>query len=216
MGCLKRLLAGIGCLVVLVAAALAAWVYRDRLAAAYRRVRGIRDPAPVVYATPAAGGAARAAARLGELARRGGPAYVDLSAGDLAAVIDRELARAPRRALDSVAVALGEQRVRVRGSLDVSVLPRALLGPFARVLGPREPMTAGGRLSAPARGRVTWTVDELAIRDFRFPASVIPAIVRELRVPGARGAAIPIPLPAPVGDVRVSPRAVRLYRASPR
>jgi hypothetical protein len=216
VGCLKRVLAGVGCLVVLLAAALAAWIFRDRLAAASRRVRGVREPPPVVYAKPAAGGAARAAARLAELARRGGPAYVDLGAGELAALIDRQLARAPRRAFDSVGVALGDQRIRVRGSLDLTVLPRRLLGPLGRVLGPREPVMAGGAISVPPGGRMTWTVDELSIRDFPFPRSVIPAIVGELHVPDARGAAVPVPLPAPVGDVRVSPAGVRAYRARAR
>jgi hypothetical protein len=213
---MKRLLAGIGCLVVLAAAALGGWVFHDRLAAVYRRVRGLPEPAPVVYAMPEAGGAARAAARLGELARRGGPAYVDLSAGDLATLIDRQLARVPRRAFDSVGVALGDQRVRVRGTLDMSVLPRTLLGPLIQGLGQHEPVVAGGPLSVPTPGRVMWTIDELAIRDFPFPSSVIPAIVGALHLPDARGAAVPIPLPALAGDVRVSPQRVRVYRAAAR
>jgi hypothetical protein len=216
VGCLKRVLAGVGCLVVLLAAALAAWVFRDRITAAYRRVRGVREPPPVVYVKPAADGAARAAARLGELARRGGPAYVDLSAGDLAALIDRQLARAPRRAFDSIGVSLGDQRIRVRGSLDMTVLPRNLLGPLGHAFGAREPVMAGGAVSVPSAGRMAWTVDELSIRDFPFPKSVIPAIVSELRVPDARGASVPIPLPAPVGDVRIGPAGVRLYRARAR
>ena len=216
MGCVKRLLAGIGCLVVLAAAALAGWVFRDRIAALYRRVRGLPEPAPVVYAMPASGGAARAAARLGELARPGGPAYVDLSAGDLATLIDQQLARVPRHAFDSVEVALGDQRIRVRGTLDVSVLPRSLLGPLVQGLGRHEPVVAGGALSVPAGGHAMWTIDELAIRDFPFPKSVIPAIVGALHVPDARGAAVPIPLPALVGDVRVSPTRVRVYRAGAR
>jgi hypothetical protein len=214
--CLKRLLTGIGCLVVLLAAALAGWIFRDRIAALYRRVRNLPEPAPMVYAMPAEGGAARAAERLGELARRGGPAYVDLSAGDLAALIDRQLAMAPRRALDSVGVALGDERIQVRGSLDMSALPRRLLGPLSHGLGEREPVVAGGTISVPAGGRVVWTIDDLTIRDFSFPKSVIPAVVDALHVPDARGAAVPIPLPALIGDVRVSPAGVRAYRASAR
>ena len=210
------MLAGIGCLAVLVAAVLAGWVFRDRIAALYRRVRGVPEPAPAVYAMPAPGGAARAAARLGELARRGGPAYVDLSAEDLATLIDRQLARVPRRAFDSVGVALGDRRIRVRGTLDLSTLPRKLLGPLAEGLGQREPVVAGGALSVPAGGHVMWTIDELVIRDFPFPRTVIPAIVGALHVPDARGAAVPIPLPALVGDVRVSPTRVRVTRASAR
>ena len=216
MGCLKRFLAGMGCLVVLAAAALGVWLARDRIAALYRRVRGLPEPPPVVYAMPDSGGASRATARLEALTRRGGPAYVDLTAADLAALIERQLAAAPHRPLDSVGVALGEQRIRVRGSLDMSVLPHRLLGPLAQGLGRREPVVVGGALSVPAGGHLAWTIDELKVRDFPFPKAVIPSIVAALGVPGARGAAVPLELPAGIGDLRVSPDRVRAYRASAR
>lgn len=216
MGCLKNVLAGVGCLVVLLVAVVGGYIYRDRLAHLYRKVRGIAEPAPAVYVQPGPGGATRAEAALRDLARRGGPAYVDLTADELAALIDRELARVPRRVFDSVAVALGVQRVLVKGSLDVSGLPQRLLGPLAQGLGRHEPVVAGGRLAAGPDGRLRWTVDQLTIRDFPFPQSVIPAIIRALSVPDARDASVPIPLAVWVGDVRVSATGVRLYRVSAR
>ncbi len=223
MGCLRRVIGALGCLVILAVAALAVWVFRDRLAAMYHRLRGgARPPAPVVYAPPAPGGAARADSALARLSRRGGPAYVDLTAGELAALIVRELGSPGRRVFDSVAVALGDQRVSVRGSLEVSRLPRRLLGPLADGLGRREPLVAGGTLGVDPGGRMMWTIDELKVRDFPFPRSVMPAIVHELGLAGARGAAVPIPIPqgrdgrVVVGDVRVTAARVRLYRASPR
>ncbi len=63
MGCLRKL----GCLVVLLAVLVAGFLYRDRIAALYRRVRGTPAPAPVVYVPPAPGAAARAAADLDRL-----------------------------------------------------------------------------------------------------------------------------------------------------
>lgn len=218
MGCLKNVLAGVGCLVILLAVAVAGFFYRDRLAHLYRKVRGIPDKPPVVYVLPIAGGAAHAETALRSLARRGGPEYVDVAPAELAALIDRQLARAPRRVFDSVAVALeeGDQRVLVKGSLDVSELPQRLLGPLAEGLGRHEPVVAGGRLSAGPDGRLRWAVDQLVIREFPFPRSVIPAIIRSLGVSDARDAAVPIPLPAPVGDVRVSESGVRLFRTGQR
>jgi hypothetical protein len=216
VGCLKNVLAGIGCLVVLVAAAALAFIYRDRLAHWYRHARGIPEPPRVVYVLPGPGGATRAEAALRELSRRGGPAYVDIAPDALAALIDRELARAPRRVLDSVAVALGDGRVQVKGTLDVSLLPRRLLGPLIEGLGRREPVEAGGVLAAAPDGTVRWTLDRLVVREFPFPKSVIPAIVRSFGLADARDAAVPIQLPVPIGDVRVSPTGVRLYRASAR
>jgi hypothetical protein len=216
VGCLKNVLAGVGCLVVLLAAAVVGFIYRDRLAHYYRGVRGIPEPPPAVYVLPGPGGAARAEAALRELARRGGPAYVDIAPADLAALIDRELARVPRRVFDSVAVALGDGRLLVKGSLDVSLLPQRLLGPLAEGLGRHAPVVAGGALAAASDGRLRWTVDQLVIHDFPFPRSVIPAIISSFGLADARGAAVPIQLPVAVGDVRVSASAVRLYRAGPR
>jgi hypothetical protein len=216
VGCLKNVLAGVGCLVVLLVAAVVGFIYRDRLAHLYRKMRGMPEPPPAVYVLPAAGGADRAEAALRELARRGGPAYVDIAPAELAALIDREMARVPHRVFDSVAVALGDQRIQVRGSLDVSLLPQRLLGPLAEGLGRREPVTAGGVLAAAPDGGLRWTLDQLAIRDFPFPKSVIPAVVRSFGLADARDGTVPLQLPGPVGDVRVSATGVRLYRARAR
>ncbi|HTT66764.1 MAG TPA: hypothetical protein VMF70_01925 [Gemmatimonadales bacterium] len=217
MGCLRKALAGVGCLVVL-AAIVAGYLFRDRLVAVWRRVRGVPEPPPAVYVMPAPGAAAHAESALASLARpvRGGSAYVDLTASELAALIQGQVSGTSRGVLDSVAVALGEGRIEVRGSLDVSVLPRRLLGPLSQGLGRREPVVAGGTLAARADGRVVWTIDELKIHDFDFPRQVIPSILRAMTVTGAQGASVPIPLPAGVGDVRVSRAAVRLYRAASR
>ena len=75
---------------------------------------------------------------------------------------------------------------------------------------------AGGVLAAGPDGRLRWTLDQLAIRDFPFPRSVIPAIVRSFGLADSKDAAVPLQLPVPVGDVRVSPSRVRLYRAAAR
>ena len=216
MGCLKNILAGIGCLVVLLVAAAAGFLYRDPLAHLYRRVRGIPEQPPMVYVLPSAGGASRAEEALRQLSRRGGPAYVDITAGELAALIDRELARVPTRVFDSLAVALADQRVLVKGSLDVSELPKRLLGPLSEGLGRHEPVVAGGLLAAGPDGRVRWTVDQLRVRDFPFPKSVIPAVIRTFHVADTRDAGVPIPLPVGIGDVRVSASGVRLYRMGAR
>ena len=216
MGCLKNVLAGVGCLVLLAVAAVLGFTQRDRLAHLWRRVWGGREPPPIVYVTPASGGAAHAESALRDLARGGGPAYVDVAPADLAALIDRELARMPRRVFDSVAVALDSPRVLVRGRLDVSEIPQRLLGPLADGLGRYEPVTAGGVLAVGADGALRWTLDRLMIRDFPFPASTIPAIVRSFGIADARDAAVPIPLPVPVGDVRVMASRVRLYRSTAR
>ncbi len=118
--------------------------------------------------------------------------------------------------LDSVAVALGDQRVEVRGSLDVSAVPRRLLGPLSEGLGRRERVVAGGVLSAEPDGHLVWTIDQLRIGEFPFPHSVIPAILHVMNLTARDTPAVPIPLPAGIGDVRVTRTGIRVYRASPR
>jgi hypothetical protein len=214
MGCLKNVLAGIGCAVVLAVAVFLGFHFRRDIAALYHRLRGAPEPARVAFVTPGPRSAERADSSLAALSRRGGPVYVDLGADELAALIERRLASGPRPALDSVGVSLGNGRVEVHGSLDVASLPHNLLGPLAAGLGRREPVTAGGTLAvAPAgSGRVRWTIDALAIRDFPFPRAVIPRLLGALGIEGASGASLPLPLPVRVGEVRVTPRWVRAYR----
>jgi hypothetical protein len=211
------MLARIGCLVVLVLAAVLGWVYRREVVEQYRRLRGLPPPAVVEWTAPAAGDLERARIALDRLARPGGPAYVDLTVAELAALVEAELAAAPRRVVDSLRVALGGDEVQVRALLDLSEVPPRLLGPLAGALDRREPVTVGGALTADtAAAHLDWTITSLKVRDFPFPRGTIPAILRALRVPGLEGAAVPIPTPASVGDVRVSPSRVRLYRRSPR
>lgn len=216
MGCLRTLFVQVGCLVVLVAAAVLGFIYREQVVAVYRRLRGLPPVAEAVFVGPAPGGADRATAALERLVRPGGPAYVDVGAAELAALVDAELARTPRRVFDSVAVALGEDEVMVRGVLDLSGVPRQLLGPLASGFSPREPVVAGGPLAVDSAGTARWEIRSLRVRDFPFPRGTVPAIVRALRLPGGRDGALPLPTPGPIGDVRVSAAGVRLYRAAPR
>ncbi len=215
-GCLRALAARIGCLVLLLAAAAGALIYREQVVAVYRRARGLPPPTRAEYVTASPDGARRADAALERLTRRGGPAFVDLGAADLAALVESALARTRPRVFDSVRVGLLENEVRVRGSLDVSGVPRNVLGPLSGAIGPREPVEIGGPLRADSAGRVLWRITAVSVRDFPFPRSTIPSLIRQLRVPGVENGELPLPDLGPVGDVRVSPDGVRVYRSAPR
>jgi hypothetical protein len=215
MGCLRQLFVQVGCLVLLVAGAALGFVYREQVVDVYRRLRGAPAPVEAVYAAPAPEGAERARAALARLGRGGGPAFLDLGAGEVAALIEAALAEAPRRVFDSVRVALLEDELRVRGSLDVSRVPPSVLGPLSGAIGPREPIELGGAVKADSLGEVWLRVRLLRVRDFPFPRSTLPALLRQLRVPGAVGAAVPLAGIGPVGDLRVRPTAVRVYRRTP-
>jgi hypothetical protein len=212
MGCLRAMVVRIGCLVILLALLVAGFLYRREVLDYYRAWRG---GAGATWTAPAAD-ASRAHEVLRRLEQRGGPAYEDLSAADLAALVTAALQRQGRHAMDSVQVALLENEVRVRGILDLSGVPRHLLGPLASMVGDHEPAAIGGPLSVDTAGRLLLTVTYLRLRDFPFPRATIPRLLGAAHLPGVDGATMPLPVSARLGDVRVSPAGVRFYRASPR
>lgn len=212
MCCLRTLLMQAGCLVLLVAAAVFGFLYRDKVWDVYRRYRGERPAAELVYTAPAPGGARAAEDALARLGRRGGPAYVDLTAADVAGLLDRELVRVSGGVLDSVRVTLDSGLVLVRGLIDLSRIPRGVLGPFAGSFGGREALEVGGALSAGVGGGVRWAPTRLRVRDFPFPRGTIPPLLRALRLSVGADGALALPGLGGVGDVRVSRDGVRLYR----
>ncbi|HEY2805848.1 MAG TPA: hypothetical protein VGI92_08320 [Gemmatimonadales bacterium] len=214
MGCLKAIAVRIGCLVVLVAAVIAGAVYHREIFDYIDAWRG--HPGETYLAPAPVSRHADAATQLAELNRSGGPAYVDLTAGDLATLIEGALSKERAHAFDSVQVALLDNEVRVRGSLDIHDVPRSMLGPFASVLGSREPASIGGPLSADSAGRLILTVTYLKVGDFPLPRATISRILDAARLPGARNGKLPLPLAERIGDVRVSPAAVRFYRKAGR
>ncbi len=213
MGCLKALVVQVGCLVLLVAAAVLAVLYRRPLWDAYQRLRGAKPPAAVVYATPPSdpARARRAEAALAGLAHPGGPAYVDLEAADVAALLDRYLVRASGRIFDSVSVALDSNEILVRGMLDLSRLPHDFLGPLSGSFNGREPVESGGALLTGSGGGLRWLPDRLQIRDFPIPRRAIGPLLRSLHVEAIEGG-VTLPGVSGVGDVRVTRERVRLYR----
>jgi hypothetical protein len=211
MGCLKAMFVRAGCAVMLVVALIAAFIYREQILEYSRQWRGSTGE---VYVAPAPDGASKARAAFDRLERRGGPAYQDLTAADLASLVEAALARTGRRVLDSVRVALLEGEIRVAGSLDLSGVPRHLLGPLSGAMHEREPAAIGGPLSVDSSGHLVLTVTYLKLRDFPFPRGTIPRILGAAHVPGAQGARVPLPGPATVGDVRVTSSYVRVYRSA--
>ena len=211
MGCLRGLFVRIGCLVVLLALLALGWIYREEVKDLYRRLRGLPARARVTYVSADTSPAAAETA-LRRVERRGGPAYVELTAAQVGALIAGVLQRTGTSAVDSVQVALLEGEVLLRGSLDMSQVPPNLLGPLAGALGPRESIALGGPLSVDPIGRLMWSVTSISVRSFPFPRSTIPALIRQLRIPGAEGNAVPVPGLTNLRDVHVTPEVVRLYR----
>ena len=215
MGCLKAIVVRVGCLVVLVVLAVLAFTYRHEILDVWRHWRSNRSGS-ALWVAPDPSGPGRANRALAQLAARGGPAFVDLNAAAIGALVEAQLDRVPQRALDSIMVLLGDNDVRVRGSVDLSQVPRNLLGPLRGVLHGRERVIVGGPLQADSAGRLLWRVTSLQVGAFPFPRGTIGALLKAIRVPGVEDARVPLPVEGRIGDVRVSPAGVRLYRASAR
>ena len=211
MGCLKAIFVRAGCAVMLVVALIAAFIYREPIWEYSRQWRGNTGE---VYVAPAPDGAARARAALDRLERRGSSAYEDLTAADIASLVEAALARTDKRVFDSLRVALLEGEIRVSGWLDLSGVPRNLLGPLSGAMNDREPAAIGGPLSVDSSGHLVLTVTYLKLREFPFPKGTIPRILSAAHLSGAVGARVPLPGTTTVGDVRVTPGYVRVYRSA--
>lgn len=206
----------IGCGTVLIVAGIVGWEYRAQLAGAYRSVVEGAQPTPAdsvglpVTGEPTSRALRSAQQKRAAIARQGGPAYVVLSADEMASLITLELAPDARRALDSIRVTLSEGRFALQARLNTRIFSRQLLGPLAGMLAPEEPVRIAGPAQYAGIGALAWEPDEFTIRAFPFPAVAIPKLVN--RLTGGTDGRVPIPVPVTVGDVRIRPSGVTFYR----
>lgn len=218
-GCFKNLLAGIGCLTVVTVGGIVGWHYRAQLGGLYRSIVERRSPASApgsgtdtVPSTgrPSAQALDSARRKRDALARPNGPAYVTLTADEMAALVASGVGPAGRAALDSITVTLGDDRFEFRAVLKTQVLREALPGPLAGILGAREPISVSGPARVAAKGAVAWEPDSFVVRSFPFPRSAVPVLVNKLT--GRPDGIVPIPVPTTVGDLRIRPDGVTFYR----
>jgi hypothetical protein len=212
-GCFRNVLAGIGCLTLMILGAFAGYHYRAQLRGLVDSVRPGRG-----VVADSAGGAGlasddaltRARRKEARMASGSGPATVLLTASELAALIQDGLDPAARRSLDSIRVVLGRDRFTIEAQLLTAVLDRGMLGPLAGMVDAREPVRLAGPAAVTAPGMVGWTPDEIVLRAFPFPASVVPRLVNAIM--GVRNGVVPIVVPPTVGDLRIREDGVTFYR----
>jgi len=212
MGCLKNVLAGIGCGTLLIVGGAAGYHYRAQLRGLVASLADGRLPRDTVAARGEPSETALRRARRLEraMADPRGPASVDLTADELAALVQDELDPRARRALDSLRVVLEPDRLTIEALVVTAGLERGLFGPLGGVLDPREPLRMGGPAAVAAPGLVAWRPDALMVRAFPFPASVVPRVVDGIM--GVRNGAVPIPVPVTVGRIRIRRDRVTFFR----
>jgi hypothetical protein len=209
-GCLRR----IGCLVLLLLIGAALWLTRDRWRA---RVFGEPSGTSVAWHKVATDQSARARASVEALGRKGGPAFVNLSADELGALL---LASAGSRALSSVSdpeVAISDDRILLRATIQLDDLGQVGdLGPLAAVLKKREPFEASGTLDIVHPGLAEYRVETAKIGDLPLPRAMIPKLLargsKAERYPGVASNGVPFEIPSYVADVRVARGRVTLFK----
>lgn len=223
-GCLQRLAALVGCGTILVVTGALTWQFRDEIRALYHsqvetrfRDRGGRSDAALAsrpdsdpsVGTPSTSALRSAKRKEGRIARSDGPAYVVLTADEMASLLDARFDSAAQQVLDSLRVSLTDNRFIVEGQIRTKALS-GMIGPLAGVLSPRETWRAAGPVRLQRAGVVGWRPDEFVLGTFPLPAVAVPHLVD--RVTGGNDGAFHISVPATVGDVRVRPDGVTFYR----
>jgi hypothetical protein len=220
MGCLRRL----GCLVVLIGLAAAAWYTRDRWLPLLGRGPASHAGPPAAPAvawellTPE--GARKAKEAIAGLAGRSGKVFANISPGDFTAYVFDSLShQIPASALGTTAAVIGDSlflRAEVKSAdLGADALP----GPLRTVLGEREPIQFGGTLEIVRPGLGEYRVNSIRIHDFPVPGPAIPKLLAALDH-GPRPAAVspnamPLVVPMHIADVRVHNGKITLYKAGP-
>ncbi|MBA3891500.1 MAG: hypothetical protein H0X64_13310 [Gemmatimonadaceae bacterium] len=209
MGCLLRL----GCLVVLLLAAVVGWITKDRW------WPGARTAAVPTWERLSPAGADRTAAALKRLEQPNGPVFVSLTGSDVASYIFHGAGQVLPSFADSAEAAVFDDRLVVRGTVPLRELGGSgLLGPFASMLGDREPMELSGRIRVLQPGQAELRISDVKVRDFALPSGLIPRLLRQAGFPRPDGMSedgIPVRLPAHVGDVRVADGKITLYKNIP-
>ncbi|HET6680364.1 MAG TPA: hypothetical protein VFG84_04135 [Gemmatimonadaceae bacterium] len=216
LGCLRRLIG----LAILLVIALFAWMYRDRWMPGRSAAGADTATATIVVWQPVSdSGAARGREAIQSLARDGGPAYVDLEAGDLLSYVAQALARRlPASASDLEAAVRDDQLVvRATIALDDAKIAEAL-GPLSGMLRSRETVEMAGELRVVEPGLGELRVAEVKVGDLRLPGAAIPALLRQIRrgeqPTGVADNALTVELPEYIGDVRVRDGRITLYKAA--
>jgi len=220
-GCFRRL----GCLVLIIILAIVGWFNRDRLEAVYRRYAG--DPRPdTTAAAPlsaweplSAEKATRGQRAIESLSAPRGPAYATLTAGEASSYIFLAVSKQLPASSEEISSSIKDDRLLVRANIALrDVGGAAVLGPIAGMLGTRDTVQLGGTIRVLRPGVGEFQVKEVRIGAFPVPSAIVPRLIRTMRkgeIPeGVSDDALPMTLPAYIGDIRIANGRITVYRAT--
>lgn len=212
MGCLIRL----GCLFILVGAAVIGWFTRDHwMPASWRRHLEPPPPKVAVWEPLSDAGAERTRTALSKLSQPRGPVFQTLSGGDVASYAFNAMSKRLNGAADSIRTRVTGDRVAMQAVVRTSELKGAL-GAIGGMLGDREHVELTGTMQVVKPGLGEFVVQEAKVRGLGIPSGMIATLVRRFdngpRAEGVSDNAIPLPLPPYVGDIRVANGKITLYK----
>jgi hypothetical protein len=210
MGCLTAPFRALGCLVVL-AALIAGWLYRDRLLEGIMHLAGRSAPSAAEVGRPGTRALASAKARTDSVARHKADSVV-LSAAEMASLIGDGLPPLVRGQLDSLTVRLRQGRIEVGARLATGQIPRALLGPLALILPDHAPIRATGPVDVVSPGRGQWEIEQLNVGGLPLPVDALRERLSRALGEGAHGG-LPVTIPPGVREIRIRPTGAVLLGA---
>jgi len=211
MGCMFRL----GCLALIVIAAIVGWITKDRWWPGDREDRAAGPKWE--HLTPA--GAQRTRTALTRLSESNGPVFATVSGGDVASYVLLDVVGGIPGFADSAQAAVIDDQLVVRGPVPLRQIGALRdLGPLAGMLNDTEPVQLAGRLRVVEPGRGELTITDLRVRDIRLPNGLLDRVLG--RPDGdtttrPRNSTVPVPLPPHIADIRVADGRVTLYKNLP-
>ncbi|MGI9042573.1 MAG: hypothetical protein ACR2GK_00455 [Gemmatimonadaceae bacterium] len=215
----------LGCLVFLIILAIVGWFNRDRLEGIYRRYAGDPRPDTTAVAVPgsweplSAEKATRAQRAIESLSAPRGPAYATLTAGEASSYIFLAVSKQLPASSEEISSSIKDDRLFVRANIALrDVGGPGVLGPIAAMLGTRDTVQLGGTMRVLRPGVGEFQVKEVRIGAFPVPSAIVPRLIRAMRkgeMPeGVSDDALPMTLPAYIGDVRIANGRITVYKAT--
>ena len=213
MGCLGR----IGCLVLLVVLALAAWLTRDRWLHFLPGARPVATTEPL-WEPLSPEAAARAKRAIDALSSPRGPVFANLKAAEIASYVFQAAGTSLAVADSAEAAVIGEVLyVRARVPMK-EITSSGALGPLAGLLNDHERLTFGGSFHVIRPGLSEFRLRDVKLRDFSIPHAAIPRLVKQIdhgtRPAGMSPDGIPVKTPPSLADVRIANHRVTLYKTT--
>jgi len=210
----------LGCLAIVLVAALAAWWFREPILHTAARWFGphstkLPPVTDTAVGAPTPKALSSSQTKMDRLKQPSPPDSVVLSANEVAAMIGSGIDWSVRKSFDSLRVELLEGSVAVHCRLDTRVIPPGALGPFAGFLNPMEPLRFAGPLAIERPGIARFKVQELSLRGMQFPGPMVTQLAQ--RVAGADSTgAVPLRVSPSFKDVAIHPTGIVLYRTARR